>query len=400
MEHLDEESANGKRSRAEAPAQWQPMMDVALFKAVCDKPGGHSCRSHGRRRRKKAIFPMRLVCAQCGGKDMDGRLSHGQGRARNHVHTKPKARMDEEGRAAFDATCGKTWYVDADEIGTQVKNIIVQQRSDPSFESEMKALILKRDDFRSRVAGAISKANDQVERRRQALKRLKVMAGKLAGSGDGLDSDDELVDQIKEARQVLGTAETKLKVAQEFGLSRERAWNDLSGIISETRNIAAAWTKITDLECKMLLDYWVLDVLVYVAPVTGKRCANVKTALVTLRTAPNGSLSFEFGKGQSAQAANAARSASKTAGSRAATKAGKSSMVPTLANTETALRFKPTSLARDKGVCLNSSENSLGEVARNLRTSSRASGVAKRSRGAKAVSDASAENLRLYGQTS
>lgn len=149
VEYLDEESANGKRARAEAPAQWPPMVDVTLFKAVCDKLGGHSCRSQGRRRRQKAIFPMRLVCAQCGGEYVGGRLSHAQGRARNYVHTKPKARMDEEGRAAFDAACCKTWYVDADEIETQVKNIIVQQRSDPSFESEMKALILERDDFRS-----------------------------------------------------------------------------------------------------------------------------------------------------------------------------------------------------------------------------------------------------------
>src|SRR5207244_2811229 len=60
-------------------------------------------------------------------------------------------------------------------------------------------------------------------------------------------------------------------------------------------------------ERRILLDYWVLDMLIVVEPIPGMKRANHKTALVRLRSAPNAPLRFELGSG-SAQRSREARS--------------------------------------------------------------------------------------------
>lgn len=223
--------------------------------------------------------------------------------------------------------------------------------------------------------------------------------------------------------------------AVEFAKSRENAWSRLAGIIHESRNLAAAWKTAGPEERKILLDYWVLDVLIVVKPVPGKRRANRKVALVTLRTAPNAPLDFDLGLVQPSDAPRAprnsrrtsdsvstaarARSASSAAGepirpsahatcartsgsgsSKAAASAGTSSDILALPNDTDALRLSPRSLARFMGEPLNAAEYSGGDMDKMLSASERASLPATASRGAKARSDKGRENLRLYGQTS
>ncbi len=73
------------------------------------------------------------------------------------------------------------------------------------------------------------------------------------------------------------------------------AWDRLSKVIDETRNLAETWDKVGLDERRLLLDWWVLDVQIVVEPIEGMKKANEKTAIVTLRSDPNASRYFGLG---------------------------------------------------------------------------------------------------------
>ncbi len=433
---LDEAPKGGTRARRQVKAKWDPMVDVETFAEVTKRLNGHSRRPQGgRRRRRRELFPLQLRCAHCGSEYVAGRLAEAQGGDRGYVHAKPKARMDEEGRKRFDEAGCKVWYVDAEEIEVKVKDLIVRQRSSKTFEDEMRSLILERDTFRQAAGEAIEQAKRDVARRKMALDRLKVMAGKLVATAMEGQSDDDLVEQLTEAKQHLRQAEATLLQAETFAQSRASAWQRLSSIISETRSLAAAWNKGGPEGRKVMLDYWVLDALIVVDPVPGKRRANLKTALITLRTAPNSPVPFGLGPDGGSRQESPAPSRSSTAGSgskgmrariasRAASErmqpsaaaacartsgsgsasadvsAGTSSSVPTLPKTDEALRLRPASLARERGVCRNEDANASCVSASTDRESVRGSELDSPGMGANAGSVASRECLWFHGQTS
>ena len=72
--------------------------------------------------------------------------------------------------------------------------------------------------------------------------------------------------------------------AERFAHSHEDAWPRLSAIIHAKRNIGQIWDRCSPEGRAALFDYWVLDVLV-VERIPETRRANLKTAVVTLRTA-------------------------------------------------------------------------------------------------------------------
>lgn len=433
--YRDAEGTDGSRPPHQVPAQWGPMVDVELFAQVSARLSGHSCVPQGRRRQQREKFPLELRCAHCGCEYVGGQLPGAQGATRGYVHTKPKSRMDEEGRARFDAAECKVWYVDAEEIEDGIKDLIMAQRSSREFEEELRTVILERDTFRRSASHAVELALGEVERRRLALDRLRRIAAKVAASSANPDADDTLVEQINEAKQLMRSAEVELRTAEAFAKSKENAWSTLSGIIHETRDLGKAWSKVGVEGRKALLDYWVYDALIAVEPVPGMRRANHKAALITLRSAPNTPLAIDLGgergpgqprtdaarrstsasvsKGKRSRiAARASGTASRPSASTAAMRTGgsasartaasavTSSAVPALPRTAQALRLSPVSLARDSGVCLSSAVNSAGVTVRNVRASSRASGATSRSRGEKADSVASAEYLWFQGHTS
>lgn len=55
--------------------------------------------------------------------------------------------------------------------------------------------------------------------------------------------------------------------------SKERVWDRLSHIIHETRTLAAVWERAGPDERKILLDYWVYDILIVSQPVPGEKRA-------------------------------------------------------------------------------------------------------------------------------
>lgn len=69
-----------------------------------------------------------------------------------------------------------------------------------------------------------------------------------------------------------------------------------SSISSWPKTLAAAWETGTVEERSTLLDYWVLEVLMVVEPIPGMKRANVKTALVWLRSDPEIPRRLELGQ--------------------------------------------------------------------------------------------------------
>jgi hypothetical protein len=427
------QEVKGKRERCRTQAKWPPMVDVDLFQEITKRLGGHSRAATGRRRRERALFPLEAACAHCGGEYVGGRLKAAQGSKRQYAHAKPTARADQEGRARFDREGCKVWYVDAEELETKIKDLIVQQRSSKEFENEVKELILQRDQHREAADNAVAHAKASVAQCEREYKRAVKISVAITGAEDG---DEVLVEAAKTARRALEEAKNQLAEAEKFSRSKEDAWERVSAIIHETRNLAAAWKKASPQQRKVLLDYWVLDVQIVVEPIPDMLRANRKTAVVTLRTAPGTPLFFALDGGQPptddnapsrAPATDPSPSTSKrrrkapaareepnrpsaqaacdrttgSGSSSAMTKAGMSASVPTLPSTTDASRLSPRSLARFMGDPLNAAENSSGDMASNSTASERASCPDIAARGAKGEpSGSSRENLRLYGHTS
>ena len=102
----------------------------------------------------------------------------------------------------------------------------------------------------------------------------------------GLD-EEAFFDELQRIRQRVAAARREPEKAQEFTRSRQPARDRLTSVIDETRDLAATCNKVGLEERRVLLDWWVLDVLVVVEPIPGMKRANNRTAIVTLRTAPD-----------------------------------------------------------------------------------------------------------------
>jgi hypothetical protein len=107
--------------------------------------------------------------------------------------------------------------------------------------------------------------------------------------------EDELLDELEATQQKLNAARSDVEKAHEFQRSRKVAWERLSKVIDDTRNLAETWDKVGLDERRLLLDWWVLDVQIVVEPIEGMKKANEKTAVVTLRSDPNASRYFGLG---------------------------------------------------------------------------------------------------------
>lgn len=446
VEFADKPDADGQRMRRRVQAKWKPMVDVALHEEVSKRLAGHSRAEAPRRRRRRDLFPITPLCAHCGVEYNGGRLAEKQGATRGYVHAQPKERMDPETHARMHAQGCRAWYLDAEELETKIKDVVVAERANEDFTAEVSALIQERDTFRAGAAEAVAAAERDVAAAKgecaALVRTAQKVAARLGAAGQDVDDgDDPLADQIAAARARQRAAEADLANARDFAQSRERAWERLASIIHESRNLAAAWDSAGPEERRVLLDYWVLDVLIVVEPILGMKRANHKTALVRLRSAPNAPRHFELSTGRAQRpvgagaASSAAESAARTTSSgssskrsrraaaeagppsrpsaqaacdrtsgsssdSAVTSAGTSSAEPTLPSTTAELRLSPRSFARFIGEPLNAVENSDCDIASRVRARVLASLPDSTERGANAGSESSVANLWLYGHTS
>jgi hypothetical protein len=107
-------------------------------------------------------------------------------------------------------------------------------------------------------------------------------------AGDDTKLKEMLDGQVEPVKRQLAAAEADLERCKDFAESKEETWTAVSGILSETRNLASLWSSLEDEDPrrKTLLDYWLLDLLIVVEPVPGKKRLNSKSAVARLASVP------------------------------------------------------------------------------------------------------------------
>ena len=413
-------------TRAHAKARWEPMVDVELFKLVQKEIARREMEPRNKKRSPTGTFLVRPVCAHCGIEYHGGRWSAGQGYARTYVHGVPKQRLHGELYDRFVEHGCKQYNISADELEQALKDLIVRERTSDEYERDVRAILQEKEGFKANAREAVAVAEARVDSLSAEYRRVVRLA--TAAGERGLD-EEAFFDELQRIQQMMAAARRELEEAQEFARSRQLAWDRLTSVIDETRNLAATWDKVGLEERRVLLDWWVLDVLIVVEPIPGMKRANNKTAIVTLRTAPDAPRYFPVGRQlssssddlisemthSSSSTASRARSAStdrssgirpkahaawpRTRGSSsdsAATNAGTASGDPQFPNATATFRRNPRRLARLTGEPLNLAENSSCESD----ISSTSGAPCTPGRGMNAGSLVSVENLRENGQTS
>lgn len=430
---VTETDEDGRKSKRWVKAKWGPLVDVKLFRAAEAEIERRSGSPRNQKRKVRASYPLRPVCAHCGTEYNGGRLSKRQGGGRCYIHPKPKKRQDPELYRLFEERGCLVYTVIADELESAIKDLIVKERASPEFEREVRDLILERDEFRKDAATAVAAHRRDLD---EAKKRLLRMVRAVAIVADG-DFDEEVFKKETESVKLeVKAAERRLQEAEELATSRHDAWARLSGIIDETRNLAAAWERGGAEQRKALLDYWVLDVWIAVEPIPGKKRANNKTAIVTLQTTPTNLRHFPIGRQHDSASEISSRTQSssstkkrrrsssatrvadasghsleetirpsaqaacpRTSGSSSSSEAestGIASGDPQLPSATATLRSSPRRLARLTGDALNRRENSSCDSD----ISSTSSAPCTPERAQNAGSSVTRENLRLNGHTS
>ena len=147
LEFDDEPDKDGMRERRRVKAKWDPMVDVALFEGVARRLEGEPS-APKRRRRRRNEHPLSVVCGHCGVEYNGAELPRAQGAPRGYSRAKSKARSDAAAAKRMEEAGCKVWYVDAEELETKLKELIVAHRTSPDFLNEVRELIHERDEFR------------------------------------------------------------------------------------------------------------------------------------------------------------------------------------------------------------------------------------------------------------
>ena len=321
-------------------------------------------------------------------------------------------------------------------IETKVKDLIVQDWTSAEFESEVQGFLLAKQAFSTSSAASVASAEKNLVTRQGAYQRAaRTIAAVMGVVDDSGDADAILTDQLMTLRHQVTVAEGELKAARKHAESGQRAFERLVSVIHGTRNVAAAWERVRDLDRRVILDYLVHAIYIAVEPFDGMKRANRKTAVVVLRSDSFAPRHFELPQAYRVRRSTAARNELTTAGSdstksldssaaveavapsspsaqaacdrtsasssdRASTREPASDVVPTLPSATAALRFSPTRFARFIGEPLNADENSACDMDSRCVARDRASCPSRAGLAANAASESSCENLRLYGHTS
>jgi hypothetical protein len=283
----------GNAIRTRVQAKWSPLVDVKLFRAVEDEVERRGASPRNNRRKARGGYPLRPICPHCGIEYNGSRLSKAQGEARCYTHPVPLKRANTEAFETYRKAGCKAYTVGADELELAIRDIILTERASSDFEDEIRRVVLEREGFRTAAETALQSAAEDVRVKKAKLDRMLRL---IALATDTELEETEFQREIQPLKQDLKAAKRRLEECEALASSREDAWDALSAVIHETRNLAAAWEVVSAEERKILLDYWVLDVWVFVEPIAGKKRANVKTALVTLAAAPTQVRQSSFGR--------------------------------------------------------------------------------------------------------
>ncbi len=267
----------GEQVRGYADASWDAMVDEGLFRKVVAEAERRSRKPRNKRRTQKDNAVVRPVCALCGAPYHLSQLKDEQGRERMYVH----ARVPKRARKGdpSDYRC-KQYNVSAGEIEGKLKDLVLEQRGSEGYAEEVMALLNEKAEFGRRAATEIAELRqriEELEKQHRATVKLQLQA---ASRGLETDSYFEEIEAIEQRRNA---AEADLDEAQEYAKSHEHARERLIALLDETKDLDDAWGSASLEERRMLLEWWVLDVMIAVEPIPGMKRANNKTALVALR---------------------------------------------------------------------------------------------------------------------
>ena len=302
-------------------AKWDSLVDLAVFEKVQAEVAKRKSHPRNLKRTSKGTFIVKPVCAHCGTEYHGGRNGKKQGNSRTYVHGQPHKLKDPQKSKAFHENGCRAWSVLAEDFEEQLKDLIVRERMSESYEEEIRAVLEEQQAFRAEAGRGADSAEKRVAELRQ--KYSEQVRIQMAAAGEGLDTD-AFIDELKRTQQRLQAAEADLREAKEFAASRELAWDRIVQTLDESRNLAQVWDRVGLDERRILLDWWVLDILIVVEPIPGKKRANEKSAIVTLATAPDTPRYFELGPPCSARS-NSSRTDSSTSSTKASSKATKAS---------------------------------------------------------------------------
>ena len=213
IHYFAEADATGVRPRHDVQAKWPAMVDVELFEQVARKLSGRRVPGGPRKRRRAELFPLTLICAHCGCEYNGGKLSEAQGGLRSYAHARPKTRHGDDAYERFRAAGCKVWYVDAREIETKVKDLIVAQRASREFEVEVQELLQKEQDFRMSSAASVASAEGNLATKQGAYRRAaRTIAAVMGTTNETSDADTVLTEQLTTLRHQVAVAEDRKSV--------------------------------------------------------------------------------------------------------------------------------------------------------------------------------------------
>ena len=260
------------------------------------------------KRTSKGTFILTPACAACGSTYHGGRNGKAVGNHRTYVHSVPDERLHAQ-HADYVAHGCRAWSVVAHELEDAIKDLILQERASDSYEAEVRAALAEREQFQNSSQDAIDSSEKRIkelESEYTAVARDQMRAGKQGRPTEPYD------EELTAITQRMTTARNDLETAQRFAAERQVQWDRIASAIDETRNLAETWDAVLLEQRRAIFDWWVLDVLISVEPIEGRKRANQKTAIVTLRSAPDAPRYFTFERSRS----SATSTSSSTNGSR------------------------------------------------------------------------------------
>lgn len=278
-------------------AKWAPLVDVEKFRRVQEEVARRENDPRNIKRTSKGTFILTPVCASCGSTYHGGRNGKTAGNHRTYVHSVPDERLHAQ-HADYVAHGCRAWSVVAHELEDAIKDLILQERASDGYEAEVRAALAEREKFRNSSQDAIAAAEKRIkefESEYAVVARDQMRAGKQGRPTEPYD------EELTAITQRLTAAKHDLDTAQQFAAERQVQWDRIAAAIDETRNLADAWDAVSLEQRRAIFDWWVLDVLISVEPLaSGKR--GKKTAIVTLRSAPDAPRYFTFERSRSSVA--------------------------------------------------------------------------------------------------
>src|SRR5690606_38620493 len=152
-----------------------------------------------------------------------------------------------------------------------IKDLILQEGASDSYEAEVRAALAEREQFQNSSQDAIDSSEKRIKElgsEYTAVARDQMRAGK---HGRPTEPDGE---DITALTQRMTTARNALETAQRFAAERQVQWDRIASAIDETRNLAETWDAVLLEQRRAIFDWWVLDVLISVEPIEGRKRAN------------------------------------------------------------------------------------------------------------------------------